>query len=179
MAIKKDIYIIILASFLLSLFLTLFFVCPLLKEIKQSSKTIISQKNSVFALKNKYDYAADFLSKSETYESNLEKMDRMFIDSQNPVVFIEFLEKTASESEVEVKISTPSFLHEGPLSYAVLQLSCFGDFPKILRFVNALEMDSYLIDVKTLNIGNYKESQEAKNTAEKIKASLLIKAFAK
>lgn len=166
MAIKKEIYIIILVSFLLFVFLILIFVYPLLKGIQQDSQQIISQKNDIFLLQNEFNEAQNFQMKYETYKPDLDKLDQMFIDSQNPVDFIEFIEKTALDSGVKTGISTPSFSQDGSLNFVDLQITCSGDFSKVLKFINALETGNYLIQVQNLD-------------AVKTQATFLIKIFAK
>jgi hypothetical protein len=171
MPIKKQIYIIILASLLMYAVLISVFIYPLLRSIQQDSKQIISQKNNVFLLQKEFNEAQNFQKRYETYKPNLDKLDQMFVDSQNPVVFIEFIEKTASDSFVKAEITTPSFSKEGGLFFANLNLTCSGDFSKVLKFINALESGNYLLQVQNLN--------SSKEATTKTKATFSIKVFAK
>jgi hypothetical protein len=179
MEIKREIYIIILVSFLFAVALVLFFVYPLLKEIKNDSQQIISQKNDVLLLKNDFDEVQKFQKKYETFKPDLDKLDGMFVDSQNPVDFIKFIEKFASDFEIEAELSAPSFSQDGPPNFIELRLSCMGDFPKILKFINALETGNYLIQVKNLDIKNFKDIQGSKKAVIKTQAAFSIKAFTK
>jgi Tfp pilus assembly protein PilO len=179
MAIKKEIYIIILASFLLSVSLLLFFICPLLEEIGRDSRQIIEQKNKILILKNEFDEAQKFQKKYETLKPDLDKLDQIFVDSKNPVSFIEFIEKTGSDSGVRTEINAPSFAQDGALNYAEIHLSCKGDFSGILKFINSLETDDYLIQVENLNISNFKEAQSSKKIITETQAELAIKVFSK
>ncbi len=159
MEIKKQIYIIVSAFFLLAIFLVLFLVYPLSKEITQSSGELVSQINSRLALKSQYDQALNFKQKYESYQQNLNKADDLFIDPQNPVDFIEFLEKTASDSGIKLQISAPSFSKEETLPYESFQLSSSGSFPNTAKFISQLETGRYLIQIKNLNIQNNKSAQ--------------------
>jgi hypothetical protein len=63
MEIKKEIYISASALFLLIVFLSLFFVFPLLKEIAQTSKDMLSQIDNRILLNNQYNEAENFKQK--------------------------------------------------------------------------------------------------------------------
>ena len=65
---------IILSIFaLVSLFLAVFLVLPLLSEIKKDSEDLVSAKNSVVALVNQADQIENFKNNYQIYKQNLEK----------------------------------------------------------------------------------------------------------
>jgi hypothetical protein len=179
MPIKQQIYIIILSSFLLAMGLIIIFVYPLYRGIQQDSKQIISQKNNVFLLQKEFNEAQNFQKKYEAYKSDLDKLDQMFVDSQNPVGFIEFIEKTASDFSTTIQISTPSFSKEGSLTFASLQVTCSGDFPKVLKFINALESGNYLAQIQNLAIASYKKDVSPEVSIAQAQATFSLKVFAK
>lgn len=178
---KKKIYTIISVFFILAVFLVMFFIYPLSKEIKQESDDFIIQRNNRLILDNQFSEAINFKQKYDDYKNNLSKIDNLFVDSQNPVDFIEYLEKTAGSAGIEIKISTPSLSKEGKLSYENFQFSAFGKFSNILKFAQTLETGPYLIQIQTLTIGNNKNTQATNKTADikNIKADILIKVLAK
>ncbi len=176
---KKEIYIIILGGSLIALFLFLIFVYSPFKEIQQKSQELISQKNSAFLLEKEFNKVENFKKRYESHQFDLEKIDNLFIDPQNPVKFIEYLEKSASELGISLEISTPSFLKEEPFSFVVLQLFSSGDFSKILLFARELEAGPYLVEIQNLNIENYKDEKASKKQTGKVAAAFLIKILAK
>lgn len=178
MGIKKEIYIIISAFFLLAVFLVLFSVYPLSKEIAQSSRELVSQINSRLLLKSQYDEAGNFKQKYESYQQNLAKIDSLFIDPQNPVDFIEFLEKTASDLGIKLQISSPAYSKEGNSAYESFQLSSSGSFSNTLKFASQLEAGQYLIKIQNLNIGSNKNMQDKKQTGQ-VGADISIKVLSK
>lgn len=169
MDIKKQIYIIISVLSLSLLFLILFFIWPLFKEIEQSSKSLALQKKSAVNLELQLEEAKKFKQKYESYRPAFQKIDSMFIDSSNPVKFIEFLENTAQNQNIKLQISAPLFSKEKDLTFANLQLSASGDFSGIIKFIKEIEAGPYLIQTQNLNIENRKTTT----------ANISIKAFAK
>lgn len=170
MAVSKEIYIIISAYLLVALFLLIFFIFLPFKEIQRKSQELILQKNNALLLESEFQKIENFRERYEEYRSNLEKVDNLFVDSQNLVKFIEYLEKSASDLQIKLEISTPSFKSEEPFPSANLQLFALGDFSKILSFSKELEIGPYLIRIKNLNIENYKDE---------VGASFLMKVFTK
>lgn len=171
MAIKRQIYIIILIFFLLCVSLFVFFVYPLIAEFHYNADKIIFQKKNVSLLENEFNDVQNFYKKYENYKSDLDKLGEMFADSDNSVDFIKFIEETSSDFKVQTEISTPLFYDDELSPYAILSISCSGNFENILKFINVIETDRYLIEVQSLDI--------SKKEKEKIQALLLLKVLAK
>lgn len=176
---KKKNYIIISVCFLTVIFLSLIFIYFQFKEIQQKSNELISQKNNASLLEKEFQQMENFKREYAYYQLDLEKIDNLFIDSQNPVKFIEYLEKSASRFGIDLKISTPSFSKEGSFSFAGLQLFSSGDFSQILVFIRELETGPYLIKVQNLDMENYKDKKASEDQVNQIKATFSIKVFAK
>lgn len=171
MDIKKQLYIILSSFFLANLFLILFFVYPVFLEIQENSSNLISQKISQSNLEKQFSEASKFKQKYEDYKPNLTKVDGLFVDSQNPVVFIEFLEKTSNTTGTNLQISTPSVEKNPSSTYATFQLSISGTFSGIVKFLKSVELGPYLVNEGALNI------RSAKN--QTMSAEILIKASSK
>lgn len=172
MKIKNKIYIIVVFFGLTAVFLFIFFVFPFFKKIKTNSDDLFSKKQSIAIFKNQATEVENFKKKYEEYKPNLEKTDRLFVDLENPVDFIEFLEKTASDSGIESEISlSPYSLKQEDEFSITFQFFSSGNFLKILEFTKALESGPYLIQIKNLTIKN--------SEAEGVDATFLIKAFSK
>jgi len=170
---KKKIYIIASAFFLIAMFLILFFIYPLFKEISKKSRELVTQRNNLLFLEGQFNEVEKFKKNYETYRPNLDKIDNLFVDSQNPVNFIEYLEETASASGIELKISAPTILKEKTSLYDKFQFSSTGGFSGTLKFIKNLETGPYLVQIQNISIGNIKDSQTS------VGANIAIKVFAK
>lgn len=171
MAIKNKIYIILITLVLTAVVLVVFFVWPLLREIKMSSEELLLKKNSIAILRVKASEIENFEKNYFLYEPNLEKIEQLFIDSKDPVDFIEFLERTASNSGITSKISLLPLPAGENQNFISFQFFSTGDFSKILEFSEKLEAGPYLIEIKNLVIKN--------STNQNVDATFLIKAFTK
>ena len=175
MPVKNRIYIIIGLFSLAALCLVVLAVLPLLNNIKDESNQYSMLKNSAAVSESQFVQASKFEKDYQNYKSNLDKADRLFVDSNNPVDFIEFLERTANDAGIQLQISPPTFSKDEG-GYATFQLSYSGDFPKIMKFLRNLEFGPYLVDVQTLAIGRPTAAQK---TSGETQANLLIKVLTK
>ncbi len=169
------------------MFLAVFFIFPLLNEIKINSKDLISAKNRVAFLSAQTKETENFKNNYEAHRPNLDKIEKMFVDSDNPVDFIKFLEKTATDLSITSQISLPSSKNSmgtGPESI-IFQLSSKGSFSEMLNFTQKIETGPYLIEIENLTIQNSQEKDtQEKDTSEdylsrKVDATFTIKAFIK
>ncbi len=186
---KNKIYIISILFALTVLFLILFFIWPLFLDIKNNSDNLISVKNDAISLEIQNNEIGNFKKVYEDYKPNLEKMNQLFVNPQNPIDFIKFLENTAQESGINAKISLmPNYQKEdnGTLNF---QLFTREDFIKILHFSEKLENGSYLVEIENLTIKNHlsmvpvlpaNNNTTSKNyISGKVDATFLIKTFVK
>lgn len=180
MASKKKINIALIIFTLIVVALIAFFIRPLLAEIKMSSKELFLEKNNIAAMEIQAKEIENFEKNYSLYGPNLEKMEQLFVDSKNPVDFIKFLEKTASDSEITSKISLLPPPKKGDQNFIAFQFFSSGDFSNILKFSEKLETGPYLIEIKNLTIKNSTEQNVSKNySPEKVDANFLIRAFTK
>jgi len=177
---KNKIYIITVFFGLIILSLIVFFIFPSFKKIKSNSDDLFSKKQSISILKNQADQVENFKKKYNEYKPNLEKTDQLFIDLENPVNFIKFLEKTASDSGIESEISLSPYSLKENESSITFQFFSSGNFLKILEFTKAMESGPYLVEIKNLIIKNSEVKNASKNNlSEIVDATFLIKAFSK
>jgi len=170
-AIKKIFFSIIIFG-VLTIFLIIFCIFPFLKQIQNNSKEFISEKKKVILLTQKREKLQELENFYKTYQSDYNKIENLFIDSQSPIEFIQFLEQTATNSGVQLEILSTKISQKTKEDFwpsLSFQLSLSGDFPDFLKFLRKLENSPYLIEFLDLNIK--KES--------KIKAELSIKVFSK
>lgn len=154
-----------------------FFVYPPLNDIKNNSQKIISDKNQIFFIKKETEELDIFKKNYKEYESNLKKIDKLFVDSKNPVDFVKFLENTAYNSGLQSDIS---LLQSSKSEVATFQVYVIGDFLKILDFADKLETGSYLITIQNLSIKKIITGRDKeKDTSNKVEANFLIEVITK
>lgn len=175
---KKQIYIISSTFVLTIFFLLLFLVFPILNDIKQNSKDFANQKNSTYVLADEFDQAKEFQTNNKNFSVELDAINNIFVDSKNPVKFIQFLEKMASESNVSMEISKPYFVKEKSILIAFLQLSVVGDFSSILKFTAIVESGNYLVKLQDLSIQKYKSNNSDNAEQDMLRAEMVTKALA-
>lgn len=175
---NNKIYIILSTFGILSLFLILFLVWPLLQEIENNSQDLISAKKDIIAFNAQIGETENFKKNYDTYKPNLEKMDQLFIDPNNPVDFIKFLENTASSSKVTSKISLPTYSKQVSQNFIIYQISSQGEFLGMSDFLRKIETGPYLIEIENLNIQNSEEKSIVKDySSRKVNTTFTIKVF--
>ncbi len=179
---KTKIYIIIPATFILiSLLLIVFLIWPALVEVKESSDELIFQNGRENFINDQNRELENFKNSYKNYQPNLEKIDRLFIDPQNPVNFINFLENIASETGVKPDISLASLPALKSKTVVVMpfvsfKISCKGKFLDILKFSDKLESGPYLIEIKNMET---KESKDTEKNNSVLNTDFLINVFTK
>ena len=185
MKINNKIYIILSIFTLISLFLIVFFIWPLIIEIKNNSNDLIVAKSNLVNLSSQIDQTNNFKKKYSEYKPNLEIIDQLFVDPNNPVIFIEFLEKEALISKITSQISLTTNSKTSPSSdkYINLQFTTEGIFSNIMSFIKKIEEGPYLIEIEKLTIQNPKKDTQVKivqeYTSRNIEAIINIKVFTK
>lgn len=149
-----------LAVFILTvLVFMIFIVYPLFNEIKKGSRDILAPKNTLAELETKAKNIQKYQIISKGYEQNLAKIDALFVNQAEPINFIEFLEKTASQSRLSIEISPLAQTKEEGIPWPSMnfQLTLTGSFPDLLRFLEKLESSPYLIEILNLNMRRLNE----------------------
>jgi hypothetical protein len=167
---NNKIYIILLIFALLSFFLIVFFIWPLTSEIEKNSNDLISAKNNEIALSAQINEAENFKKNYQAYKPNLDEIDRLFVDPDNPVDFIQFLEDTASAYKITSKISLPpsSQNYQGTSqNFIIFQFSSSGNFSAVSNFLKKIESSPYLIEIENLTIQNSQEAALASSALGK------------
>jgi len=154
--------------------LIIFVIYPLFSNIKEQSQEFISQKNYYLELQIRDDNFQGLKKFNQMHQQELAKIDYLLIDPDKPIDFNIFLEKTAQDSNLQIKISNvqigkPEANQWNFLNY---QLTLIGSFINLTRFLDKLENSSYLVETVNLNI---RESEETEN----IRADIFIKVYTK
>ncbi len=150
-----------------------------LKDVQANSKNLLSQKKELVLLENKIKDLQGFKEEYKTKKTELEKINNLFVDPENPVdfiIFLNFLRKTAADSEIEISISNPS--QKGgkePWSSLVFQISGKGKFINTIKFLEKLKNSPYLLDISNISI--IVERDEKNPSETKINTNISLTAF--
>lgn len=127
----------------------------LVKTVWQKAAVISSYRNDITFGDQKKEYAESMLLSFETTQADIDILQNFFVKKQGEVEFIEYLEQSAKEHGLEIKIdsvsldSTKEMAHKG-MEYLVLRFSVSGTWAQVWNFSQALEVLPYSIDVDSL-----------------------------
>ena len=137
----------------LGICLIAFLISSPFKEIEKKSNEILSQKAVLMTLEAKTDNLEKFKLFAENNKLNLEKVENVFLESDMPVDFIDFLEKIARDCQVSFKVSSLTKQTDKEIWPAFLvQLSSLSSFSNFSRFLDKLGSNNYLIETQSLNV---------------------------
>ena len=198
--IKKN-YLSIAVFGIISTLFAVFVVFPLFKEIKAISQNLFLKKNKIVYLSEERENLQKIENLYKTYQSDLERIENLFVDPEVPIEFIGFLEKTAVSSQIKLEISsmtraaarggdeqssatTKKTEKEEPWQSLSVQLLVTGSFSNFSKFLHKLENGPYLIEVVDLNTRRLAEKDIQVKELENIPGAdttnvLSIKVFAK
>lgn len=176
---KNKIYIIITIFIIINAFLIVFVIPSILKEIKKISLDILSSKDQLsFIEKEKREFGV-FQDNYKNYEPTFRKIDQLFIDANNPLGFIEFLEASANDHDIDLDINLIQKVQQEVLegiSFTPFQISTKGVFSGTLEFLEKLEKGPYLLSIQNLKMEKLNESAvDGENILKRVKSEFLIK----
>jgi len=164
----------------------IFIIYPLFNEIRKESEDLFAQKNILAGLEIKAKNLQKFQVTYENYEPDLEKINEVFVNPAEPVSFIEFLEKQASQSQLFIEILplVPEKAGKDLWPSMNFHLVLAGSFPDFLKFFEKLELSPYLIETLNLNTrrlyeGNIKAEKFKGFSVGDVNVSLSVKAYTK
>jgi len=144
----------LIAFLVLSIFILIFFIFPLNKDIKNNAVELASQKQDSLYLDNRLKSIEEFRKDYKEIRKNIDKGQNLFVKSEAPVNFIGFLEEISENSNVSIKISPfPVAKKLGDKWHSmVFQISAVADFENFLKFLEKIESGPYLIQIENLDI---------------------------
>lgn len=179
MTITKRINITLIFFSLLIISIIVFAIVPLFQAIGNNSKEVVVQKQKMSLLEVESISLKENEPSMEPSHQFMEEVGKLFIDSEVPLEFINFLEDVSQECQLNTEI-LPSFeknTEKDVWSYSTFQLVSSGYFFNFLKLLEKLENSPYLIDVQNMNISRVGAQEEGGLT--NIKASFAIKVFVK
>lgn len=168
MAPKEKIIISSIIFGIVSLALICFIIYPLVQGIKRNSQDLVGAKKELTLFQTKVEEVEQTKENYEKLKSDLDKIDKLFIDPDVPIDLIKFWEKTANDSGLSIDIAPVSLKAVGtdPWSSIGFSLILSGSFPNFLKFLEKIETSPYLLEVQGL-------------TVKDLKADLIVKVFTK
>lgn len=157
---KRKIYFISILFIFLILGLVFCLISPLFSAIRKDSLGYLSQKENLISIEEKKKELTNIEKIYADAAPNLSKIDTFFINPEEPVEFINFLEKSAQELNLSIQISLMN--KEGakkPWPEIYFQIQTTGSFSNFMKFLEKLESTSYLIEVENMDIKMASEKQ--------------------
>ena len=183
---NKKIYLSIIIFGILSILLIVFIIRPLFGEIRIASQNFSLGKNKIVYLSEERENLQNIGKSYKTYQPDLDRIENLFVNPTIPIEFINFLEKTATDSQVKLEISsmTKNIEKKDTWPSLSLQLSVRGSFFNLSKFLDKLENTNYLIEAFNLSTRkltkNEPESKELKDIPNADTETVLsIKVFTK
>lgn len=164
MTLKKKTILILTLSLAIFVSFISFLILPTLKEIQKISKKISQVKTDLENVEKRSESIQNFKKQFPEIEENLDRFERLFVDKEFPIDFINFLEGIAQNCQILLEISLLKSEKEN-LSFQVVAR---GSPQNVFRFFEKFENSPYLIKVEKLNILKMAEigSKEKENLPE-------------
>ncbi len=188
----RKIYISIGIFGVLVLILIVFVIYPALSNIQKNSEDLTSQKSNLISLQKEIKIFTETKSSYENSQENIDKVDKLFVDPENPIDFLNFLDKTSKIYNLKTEVlslvvnktSTNPTEKTDFWPSISLQISGFGSFSNLLKFLENLESSPYLIEIININIKRLTEDELKEEKLKMfslgdIKAEFLIKVYSK
>lgn len=186
MSTRKETILIALVSGIVIAVLAFFLIFFLGQRIKEKSEEVIEARRELILSRGETGSVAGIKSSFSEIKPDLERIENLFVDSEAPVEFIEFLEKTAARSEVSFEINPAGLKEEKEAIWEGIgfQIKAVGSSDGSLRFLDKLESSPYLTEIQNISISKLKEESLKSEKYEGFSSGDLIldiklKAFAK
>jgi|SRR3989344_3099377 len=161
---KNTIYFIIAMFIPFFLGLIFFMIYPIFQSVRNHSEEFVAIQKKILLIDQQNKEVVDFKKKYDTYKASLENLQTLFVNSQNPVDFIEFIEKTAKEegiSDLNTTIVSNPVTSKTAQAVLTFRVSFTANFSNIVRFVEKMEKGNYLARVRQLGIKQSKDGLSA------------------
>ena len=163
-----------------------FGVYPLFNEIRNDSKEFFAIRGELILLQSKIENIEKMKKSYERWDKDLEKIDKLFVDSKAPIDLMEFWEKIAGDSNVLITVSPIALKSKEEDSWNSMgfQVNLTGSYPNFLRFFDKFEAVPYLIEIQKLAVRRLTEQDLGSEEYEwfslgDVNANLSVEVFAK
>jgi len=152
---KTNFYI--FSLFILAIFVfTIFLNVSLVNDIQKDSEEIIKQKEKLYLFQKQIQEFESFKKDESSYKLNLE---RLFINEETPIEFIQFLERESQVLGILIKISPIKIISRGEDLWENIgfRISLTGSFPKCMAFLQKIQLGRWLSDIERLEVNRISE----------------------
>lgn len=176
-------YIIAVGCLAILIALLAFLTYGIYSAIVSGAKQIASDKKEVVAMELQNNIIGDFKARHQEYQPNLQRVAELFVDGENPISFITFLEDISANANTQVQISIMTGVkseNQNTRPPIVFQINVEGDYENIVKFTEKLENGPYLVKVANATVKKVERSASDKSEAQSaLQASFLIEALPK
>ena len=158
---KRKIFFILITIILIAFSLMFLLVISLIKDIRKNSQEFLLEKKALTLVEREFQEFEDFERNSAFYQSNLEKLDKLFLNPEVPVDFIQFLEEESKNIGLLIKIS-PSIItsrKSDPWESIGFQVLLTGSFPNCLKFLEKLQVSPWLLEIQMTEVKRITEKE--------------------
>jgi len=155
-----------------------FVMYPLGQGIVQDYQVLLATKKEAARIARDIQNITEFATISSTYEAEFSQFNNLFVDPDNPIPFIEFLEGASQTSQLELTIVArdQKQVKGDPWSSMDFQLTLEGSYPSFVEFTEKLEAAPYLVELRNMTMRKFRGSRgvEVKEGGE---FTVLVKAY--
>ena len=155
---KTNFYILII-FILVILSFTAFLNISLIKDIEKDYKKIIVQKQELHLFQKEIQEFESFKNDNSFYASNLDQIEKLFINKETPIDFIQFLEEESQKLDILIKIYPITIIPKendlwGNLGF---RIELTGSFPRCFAFLEKVQLSKWLSKVEKIDINRISE----------------------
>lgn len=139
----------------------LLLVISLVKDIKRNSQEFLLERKALTLMEREFQEFENFEKNSAFYQSNLEKLDKLFLNPEVPIDFVQLLEEESKNIGLLIKIS-PSIItsrENDPWESIGFQILLTGSFPNCLKFLEKLQVSPWLLEVQRTEVKRITEKE--------------------
>ena len=168
---EQKIYLTLVVSIAIIIVLLLVLICPLVSKIKALSTELREKNSIVSSYKEKSgDYLQRLRNEYLNSKPEISEVSGSFVNSEKVIDFILAVEQIAiltnNYQEIE-EVSSPVDEAGGPEERILFfQISSWGDFPSLLKFLVQLENMDYFVNSDSIQISRI-EKRELRNLRDK------------
>ena len=162
----RKIILLSVAFGIIVLLLFVFIAYPLLEQLQEISEELIVARKELVLSKGEIEKSEQIKKVYQKIESDIDKIDQLFVNPEVPVDLIEFWERTAENSNLAIKITPVSLRvsEQDQWNSMGFQINTLGSFSDFSKFLQKIETSSYLLEVQNI-------------TAKEDSVNLTIKVF--
>ncbi|MEA3344145.1 MAG: hypothetical protein U9Q16_00455 [Patescibacteria group bacterium] len=175
---KRTIAIIIFPGIII-LILAIFMASFLFARIKKNSEEFIDIRAKIHLSEKQIGKFQEHKDNYEKLTPNLEKIDKLFVNTDVPLNLIKFFEEMAEDTELSIEISpfVPKQYETDVWNFVGFKMFLTGSLSGFSKFLEKTEAAPYLIEIQNLKIRNI--TKRDPDYVGIIEADLSIKVFAK